>query len=419
MSDFGPSNKINFRYAELKKGFIHNLEADYQIFILWENSRPYEREILKLLEKDFEVLSKHEILWSKRHADNNFKRLYKNIDKEIISKKSEHVGCGEFLVVIIRDKEPLYTYRKTVSGTIELVNRRTIKIKREVRNLCGDTYVHSTASPKEFYEQAVLIFGVERLYDILKGKDENNSTLTKDLEGADGWKDFRELFSVLEFCSRYVVLRNFEFLPDDFFKNDKDVDILCDSVADFISASNANLQKLTRGGAKVEVNISGRFVPFDIRFVGDGYYDEKWEYDILERREKNKNNIFQPRIDDYYFSLLYHAALQKSAMDAKYINVLNEIADNLDFDFVTKSTFKSVKEVAEILDGFMRYHGYSYVTPKDENVFVNFRVLRHISKDLGGRRTDWLIEAIRALVPENIKKLIPVSVKQKILGYLK
>lgn len=419
MFDTSMNNEISFHYTESKNGFVSDLEVDYQIFILWENSRSYEQEILKLLENNFEVISKHEVLWSKRHVDANFSRLYKNIDKEIINKKSEHVGRGWFLVVFIKDKEPVYTYRKTVSGTIELVNRRIIKIKREIRDLCGDTYVHSTASPTEFYEQAILIFGVKGLHDILYGRRQNYSKLIKDMEGAEGWKDFRELFAVLEFCSRYVVLRNFEFLPDNFFENDKDVDILCDNVTNFISASNASIQKLTPGGAKVEVSVSGHFVPFDIRFVGDGYYDEKWEYNILKRREKNESNIFQPRIDDYYFSLLYHAALQKSTIDEKYINILNKIAANLDFDFVAKSTFKSVKEVAVILDGFMRYYGYSYVTPKDKNVFVNFRVLRHISKDLGGGKSDWIIEIIRTLMPSNIKKLVPVSLKQKILEYLR
>ena len=178
-----------------------------------------------------------------------------------------------------------------------------------------------------------------------------------------------------------------------FFENDKDVDILVITWP-ILYRRLMQAYKIDTRGAKVEVSVSGYFVPFDIRFVGDEYYDEKWEYNILKRREKNESNIFQPRIDDYYFSLLYHAALQKSTIDEKYINILNKIAANLDFDFVAKSTFKSVKEVAVILDGFMRYYGYSYVTPKDKNVFVNFRVLRHISKDLGGGKSDWIIEII-------------------------
>lgn len=44
------------------------------------------------------------------------------------------------------------------------------------------------------------------------------------------WRNFQEFITVANKESNWLVLRNFEYLPDNFFGNDKDVDVLCENL---------------------------------------------------------------------------------------------------------------------------------------------------------------------------------------------
>ena len=50
------------------------------------------------------------------------------------------------------------------------------------------------------------------------------------------WSSFEDFISYANKHFNWVVLRNFEYLPDNFFGNDKDVDILCNDFPNFIQS---------------------------------------------------------------------------------------------------------------------------------------------------------------------------------------
>ena len=65
----------------------------------------------------------------------------------------------------------------------------------------------------------------------------------------------------------------------------------------------------------------------DIRCVGDGYYDKPWEEVMIKNRVKTEG-IYVLCKEDYNYSILYHALLQKRERDgAKYNQMLRELFD--------------------------------------------------------------------------------------------
>lgn len=400
-------------------GVAHNLDRDLHLFILWEYGLPFQEDVRDVISRNFSLLGEYYISWSEEKVNENFLRLYKAIDQEIISNKVEKVGGREFICFIVEDNDPEYRYRQNVSGTIELVNTKVLSCKRLLREKSGGYYVHSSGSPEEFYEQAAILIGPSRLEQVHAVKDVPiKQSFQEDLCGADGWTNFEELFGVLNLSSIYVVLRNFEFLPYNFFGNDKDVDILCDDVADVTSALNATDLKSIDTVCKCNVRVGEQLIPFDIRFVGDDYYHIKWEQRILTSRSATADKVFVPRMDDYFFSLLYHGAIQKRNIKPIYLERLSKLAEKLGFDFVDSSTFRDEKLVARLLEGFLKANGFIYVTPKDPGVHCNRRVLRYIDVAIGGGDSKVLARLVKSFMPARIKKRIPKNIKNRIKAML-
>ncbi len=75
------------------------------------------------------------------------------------------------------------------------------------------------------------------------------------------------------------------------------------------------------GGYKVanHVSIDGRKVPFDIRYVGDGYYPTSWQRRMLERRVF-ENGAYVCAPEDEYFGKAYHALFHKIELPKKYLD---------------------------------------------------------------------------------------------------
>lgn len=409
---------VDYKYSESKGFFEHNLANDYQLFVIWENGRKYEENILTRIEQEFEVLSVISNQWSDKNIFQNFNRFYKAIDNPHIGGKAETMGSGEFLCIIVEDKKPEYHYRQNVSGNIELVNIRVVDVKRDSRELCGGYYVHSSASPEEFFEQSILAFGEQLLQEILELKHAK-LTLRQDLVGANGWSDFTELFNTLKYTSKYLVMRNFEFLPFDFYKNDKDIDILCNNAIDFISGANAEVLSLTAGGAKLIIEVEEQKIPIDLRFVGGNYYDPNWEKDMLDQRVKTLQNIYKPRIDHYFFGLLYHATLQKPEIKPVYVERFTKMTQELQFDFFEVNKITNEKYIAELFKGFLTSQNYLYVTPKDPEVYINQKVLKYISKELGGGDNQRVYRFLKKIIPEDLINLVPTNIRSKITSIIK
>lgn len=179
-------------------------------------------------------------------------------------------------------------------------------------------------------------------------------------EGANGWDDFNSLFSCLNNAPvQYCILRNSKYLPDAFWENDHDIDLLCNNLYHFVAISNA--YRRAPGVSSFEILIEGQGVPTDIRFLGDDYYYFAWEKDLLDSARINEKGISIIDADEYVYSLLYHALIQKQEFPAKYIDEMEKCL-GVKYD---------VETYLDILADYMNNKAYFFVMPKDYSVVCN------------------------------------------------
>lgn len=353
-----------------------NANREYACFAIWEEGRAKEEDVIEDLRKRFDIVADFMIHWSEKHYRRNIQRLYQRPSIHSEPGYDKKIGKPPFRFVVVEDKNPTYAWMRSVSGVIEPSNRNIVQKKYEFRSWYESKYqIHSSNNIGEFYFQAILILGEELLYESIRSRDSGLKIINKDLEGAEGWKDWNELFKVLNFCSNYLVLRNFDHLPKD--ASEGDVDFLCDNYQ--LLASAANIYQNTGRAYKGVVEVSGASVPIDIRFVGDGYYPAAWQKDMLKRRALS-DSMYVPSIDDYFFSILYHCKIHKKTLSQEYQVLLQDLAERMGFGWFLDVDLDNDEMVGEMLNGYMCFNNYFYEKPIDHGVYENKGVARVVSQ---------------------------------------
>lgn len=189
------------------------------------------------------------------------------------------------------------------------------------------------------------------------------------------WNGIHQMFDKLNQSEvPYVVLRNYEEITDENFycSGHADIDFLVMDNKKFKQVISAKKRFIEDDGIHYLVNISGEDVVIDVRTVGDDYYDRRWEKDILRNRAFHDSGFFIPDDRNYYYSLIYHAILQKREISEEYVRRLNQMAAGLGISAQT------VQEHLSELDAFMHTYRYAYTYPHDIWVPLNTQFL---SKD--------------------------------------
>ena len=179
------------------------------------------------------------------------------------------------------------------------------------------------------------------------------------------WKNIEDFFFFLNKNITYVVLRNYECLPDKYtMKDHEDIDLLVSSLDEFkIYVGGKNNSRLKFKGYSTIVKINNEEVKLDIRYVGDGYYDSKWEKNILDNRVKEKDLFYRADDYNYKYSLAYHSIFHKYKFSEEYSSRLAYM-----FGKVRKKL--EAGEVFKLVDDFMRKKGYYVSEPRD--IYVEF-----------------------------------------------
>lgn len=134
------------------------MNGEIHLFILWENARILQDRIIDDVKQNFELLDVIEITWNKNYFAHNLKRFYGvNLPKN--SKKEQHCGNGPFLLLIVRDPEPMYRRRRTTSGS-KIVNVNLFDSKEMYRKWLGGGHkVHASNDVKESSHDLKLLLG--------------------------------------------------------------------------------------------------------------------------------------------------------------------------------------------------------------------------------------------------------------------
>ena len=188
------------------------------------------------------------------------------------------------------------------------------------------------------------------------------------MQETKNWDSLQVFFSVLNEKIEYLVLRNYEEFIDGLFNVDHpDIDILCRDSKEFIHFA----ESMTRTGNPKDlihqkIMIGGKPVSLDVRHVGDGYYDESWEKDMLRKRRLINNLCYVMDEENYFYSLLYHALIQKNTLSNDYQIRLEAMAIKL-FDEP-----KYLPVSLEMLQSYMREKGYHFTYPEYLGGIANF-----------------------------------------------
>ncbi|GAA3751025.1 hypothetical protein GCM10022240_00320 [Microbacterium kribbense] len=353
-----------------RHAFEHVYSRDIQLFVIWAAARRYEEQITEMIATEFRVLARFEVRWSQERLVNNFERLYAT-GVGLGSGKEEDVGTGPFLLIVAEDADPVYQYRRNVSGFFEITSTRAARVKRAARELAGGYTVHSSNRLEEFFRDATLMLGPNRLDTVLARPISNDlpacDVLHDDLVGANGWRDLTEVIEVLRRATEYLALRGFTELPGS-LSVDPEIDVLTRERLDFAAIVNA---KGDPSGSAVRTVIDGSEVIFDVREVGDGYFDARWQDRMLQRRVVPGDAIAQPRPDDHFFSLLYHTKIQKTHVKPAHAGTLALLAEQLDLPVDIAAGITEDEVAAAALDGYLTGHRYIVPQPSDLDVERN------------------------------------------------
>ncbi len=256
-------------------------------------------------------------------------------------------GTTPLRVYLLEDKNPIYKKRETSIGWRD-VNKNIYDLKMYLRKemKLGYKLIHTSINIDE---------------------TRNNLKHLQLLEHYPS-KIFESVNHAFETLNRtegleYVVLRNFEGLPDSVtIGGHEDVDIL---VNDYFLAKSALDSQNCMGGYSIEnggyrilnnVKIGEGEVQFDIRWLGDNYYDYNWEKAILETRVRRKN-FFIPDKENHLYSLIYHAIIQKSRIAPNYKEIFTKRGVSTDREKLESTLYK-----------FMNSYNYQYISPHDKSV---------------------------------------------------
>lgn len=181
------------------------------------------------------------------------------------------------------------------------------------------------------------------------------------------WNSLSDLFFAMN-NTEYVVLRNYEeYIHDITNLEHPDIDILCSDRQKMIDITKSQTRTSNKDDLiHRKLIIHGKTVDLDIRCIGDGYYDEIWERNILQNRVLYNDLFFIPNKEDYFYSLLYHVLIQKKEVSKDYVNKLQKMAKDIGLNSENVISIKT-------LENYMRSKRYYYTFPENAGTIFNLK----------------------------------------------
>jgi hypothetical protein len=317
---------------------------------------------LSNIHASFQIIYKEKRCFSFEFRQENYDRLfYDDIDKKIIFEKSRNLFCA------------VIEFQDGYKEVYDLLRKNKISCSfSEFDFLKKDIYISS--SFQSFLFKGTILFGVSEMKRILNPDLRSSekvilNEISLDLMGSNGWKDFKGLFKVLNYADSWVVLRNAEYLPNDFWNNDKDVDCLCRDKNSFVALSNA--KQRFNGISSYFINIDGKEVDFDIRYLGDEYYDYFWEKEILDTSVFMNTIVPVPSPVNYFYSLIYHGLIhKKSGIKTIYLERLLKLSSTVFINF-SEEKYKDYDYLRVLLTDFLQRKRFRVSIPLDTEVWFN------------------------------------------------
>lgn len=372
------------------------MTQEVHIFIIWEKSRKQKNELFKKIEEKFEIRDVYDVTWQPKNFVKNLKKFY-GITLPDPLRKINQIGTGSFLVIIVVDKNPKHGIRRTSLGK-QLVNTNIYDSKRKFRKLLGGGFpIHGSIHEKESNHDLTLLLrkNLEQITKEIKSSwDGEIKKINSDIIGIDKWNSLEQLFFVLNNTTNYVVLRNYEKLPKKIIDEKKeDIDILTDDNLQIPHILGKNSMEYKKSDFPF-VNINGKFIKFDMKYVGDTYLDEKWAKNILKRKILTSDLIYAPSKEDHFYTLLHHIIVQKTKLKDEYKETLINLGKELGLENI-ESELSDKKGLKIILDNYMTKNKYRYTNSFEYRISHN-ELLRLSKVAIRLAKSDGIREVIRS-----------------------
>ena len=338
------------------------MNPELHVLVMWNRALGMERAILDEVSSRVKVVAVRDAEWP-CGAERGFRAFY-GVKLKTAAAKIRECGEGPFRVVVVRDESPRYEERNTSRGT-ETVNATMFDLKARCRELTGGGHkVHASNSTAEARRDVLLLTG-HRLEE-WDGPNPPPAGVCSPFPREWGWSSLREMFAFLNDAVPYVVIRNSETLPDGHDPSlHGDIDFLVEDEASAAALLGARKVHPERHRVHYEVMAGGVPIRIDLRHVGDDYYCEEWERDILDRRRLLPSGVYVPSAEDGFFSLVYHALYQKFEVAPDYAAKAKALADEAGVGGA------SFDDWLPELERFLGRKGYSVPRPRDLSVKFN------------------------------------------------
>ena len=326
--------------------------------VIWQSGFSQLSHILWLFNSNFRIKYAKKIIWPNHDVASKLNELYPNRDFDKNSPKVQEIGGNELILMVVEDV-----------GSNQSI---TLKLKSNYRKkYIGNVFHISDGADDGYYNFAALTGLSEKVYTNYV-ISEDVMVVSKDDEIAQlSAPKFSHLSDVLHWLNeheQYVVLRNWEdYSSNNLDEKHMDVDILVHDFYRTITLLGATQADDTPERVRYLVNTKHGVIPFDVRFVGDGYYDSKWEMCMLLEREL-KDSFYVLSSFHYFYSLAYHALFHKKLISVDYVEKLFKIASEAQIIELVNSPNK--EKIRLLLKNFLRKNKYEITSPIDPSVTV-------------------------------------------------
>ena len=125
----------------------------------------------------------------------------------------------------------------------------------------------------------------------------------------------------------YVVLRNWDNLPDDVQLGEhSDLDLLVYDLEHWMEIFPDAKRVYPAPRVQFKVPIKDSFIQVDVRHIGDRYYPKAFQETMLEAGEWNPKGFFTPPAPMFRLALAYHVVHHKNAMSPEYSRWIGNVS---------------------------------------------------------------------------------------------
>jgi hypothetical protein len=227
---------------------------------------------------------------------------------------------------------PAYDERMTRNRGIRLVNSKMFDAKSRYREWTDGFGIHCGETLSENLRDAYMLFGPRSdAWEAckLRAWDGSIDVIEQDPMGAHRWRSFDELFAVLNRAVNYALIyygppeetingissgHSFDILTTDY------------DAAHSVLHSGPRIPSPLKNGGQVKIRVGSKIVKLNLRFPGDGLFDESWATAILDAREFDSRGFYRAKKDEQYWLIAQNAVTQAAPIDHKYLEQCRSIA---------------------------------------------------------------------------------------------